>query len=105
LQEELRAADLPVATALREGDIMILGKVSVTAPRDGQQQVSLNWTAVRTGGSDELGQVDQQSTIPAGSLDGPWGPVAGEIAKAAAAGLIDLLDQAGRRQFQSAEER
>jgi hypothetical protein len=101
LQEELRAADLPVAAEVREGDILIFGKVVLTAPRDGQQLLSISWTATRTGGEAELGQVDQQNSIPAGSLDGPWGPVAREIAKAAAAGLIDLLDQAGRGQIRS----
>jgi hypothetical protein len=44
----------------------------------------------------ELGEIAQQNVVPAGSLDGPWGPVADEVARAAASGLLDLLGQAGK---------
>jgi len=42
----------------------------------------------------ELGQVNQQNAVPAGSLDGAWGELAYDVAGAAAPGIARLIEQA-----------
>ncbi|MEM8786357.1 MAG: hypothetical protein AAGF19_10925, partial [Pseudomonadota bacterium] len=39
----------------------------------------------------DLGNVKQSETIPAGSMSGAWGPVAYVVAGGAATGMADLL--------------
>lgn len=95
LAVELKAASLPLADAIGEDDLLVLGTVDVTPPRDGLQEVDIRWLLVRARGDAELGEIAQRSRVPAGSLNGPWGPVAQEVARGAAAGMIDLLQRVG----------
>ena len=96
LQAELAAAKLPVADRIGDGDLLILGDVAVGPAEAGLQTVSIRWSLVSAGDDRELGEIAQQNLVPAGSLDGPWGPVAAEVARAAASGLADLLGAAGK---------
>ncbi len=97
LEADLRAADLPLTDQPRGEDLLIRGTVALTPPKDGLQHVSLDWILVKAADGTQIGHVAQESDIPAGSLDGPWGSVAEDISRAATAGLVDLLEQAGRR--------
>jgi hypothetical protein len=67
--------------------------VAVAPPKDGQQLVSVRWVVALAEGR-ELGQVNQQNAVPAGSLDGAWGDLAYDVAGAAAPGIARLIDQA-----------
>ncbi len=98
LEANLRAADLPLTDRPRGEDLLIRGTVALTPPKDGLQHISLDWALIKAADGSQIGQVAQESDIPAGSLDGPWGSVAEDISRAATAGLVDLLKQAGRRQ-------
>lgn len=96
LQAELAAAKLPVVDRIGDGDLLILGDVTVGPALGGLQAVSIRWSLVSAIDDRELGEIAQQNMVPAGSLDGPWGPVAEEVARAAATGLVDLLGAAGK---------
>ncbi len=79
------------ATALR-----IAGRVQVGAAEDGMQPVAITWSVFDASGA-EVGQVSQSNSVPAGSLDGAWGEVAVLVADWAAAGILDLLQEARMR--------
>jgi hypothetical protein len=96
LELELSAAKLPVANRIGENDLLVLGDVTVGPAQGGMQAISIRWSLIDADEDRELGTIAQQNTVPAGSLDGPWGPVADEVARATAAGLIDLLGAAGK---------
>jgi hypothetical protein len=72
--------------------LVLIGKVELSAPREGKQQVKVHWTLERPDGR-EIGQVNQENAVPAGSLDGPWGDVAFAVASAAAPGVAALIQR------------
>ena len=94
LRERLVAADLPVADRAAPNDLLVLGKVELGPPARGYQEVAIRWSVVTASDGRELGQVEQRNQVPAGSLDGPWGPMAGAVAEGAASGIVDLLKRA-----------
>ncbi len=96
LEAELLAAGFPVAEEISEEDLLVLGDVTLGPPQEGVQDVTVTWLVVSAQGGAELGEIAQRNRVPAGSLDGPWGPVARAIARGAAEGVIDLLDRASR---------
>ncbi len=96
LAAELEAAKVPVADRIGDGDLLVLGDVTVGPAEGGLQAISIRWTLISASDDRELGTIDQRNVVPAGSLNGPWGPVAEEVARAAAGGLIDLLGAAGK---------
>ncbi|HXQ49568.1 MAG TPA: hypothetical protein VN802_00610 [Stellaceae bacterium] len=67
--------------------------VAVSPPKDGQQSVAVRWVLALSEGR-EMGQVSQQNTVPAGSLDGAWGDVAYAVAAAAAPEIALLIERA-----------
>ena len=91
LRVELTAAGLPVSDREGPADILVLGNIDLDPGPAGLQQVAITWSVVTARDREELGQVTQRNRVPAGSLDGAWGPVAREIARDAAHGVIDLL--------------
>lgn len=93
LRAELAAAGLPVSARQSPSDILVLGEIVLEPAREGGQEVAIAWSVVRAGSREELGRVEQRNRVPAGSLDGPWGHVARDIARAAAQGVIDLLER------------
>ncbi|MFQ5776192.1 MAG: hypothetical protein ACE5GS_16865, partial [Kiloniellaceae bacterium] len=96
LEAELLAAKLPVADRIGEDDLLVLGDVALGPPRDGVQEVAVKWLVVSARDDEELGEIAQRDRVPAGSLDGNWGATAREIARGAAAGVIDLLERVAR---------
>ncbi len=96
LAAEFLAAELPVADKIGEHDLLVLGNIELGPPKDGLQEVAIKWLVIRVRGNEELGEIAQRNHVPAGSLDGPWGAAAREIARGAAAGMIDLLGSAGK---------
>ncbi len=71
-------------------DITLLSAIKVTLHDLSQQDVVITWRAVLRDGR-ELGQLHLENTIPAGALDGVWGPTAFSIASAAQPQLATLL--------------
>jgi hypothetical protein len=96
LQTELSAVNLPLARQAGKHDLLIACTVTLGAPRGYWQEVRVTWALKRAGDGAELGQIQQRNQVPAGSLDGPWGPAAQGIAEGAAAGIRDLFEQLGR---------
>ena len=65
------------------------------APPDGKnQKVKVSWALIRPDGS-EVGRVNQENAVPAGSLDTFWGDIAYAVTAAAAPGVRQLIEQAG----------
>lgn len=93
LKTELRAARLPLVDWIREHDLLIAGQVRLGPTRGYWQDVIVSWAVIRVSDGRELGRIDQGSRVPAGRLDGPWGQIAEDIAKGAAAGLLELIGQ------------
>ena len=96
LEAELLAAKLPVAERIAEDDLLVLGDVALGPARDGRQDVAVTWLVVSAREGTDLGEVAQRNRVPAGSLDGPWGPTARAIARGAAEGVMDLLKRASK---------
>ncbi len=93
LQNELRKKGIPLASGAAAGAAhRIEGKVAVGASNGGKQPISIDWVVKDPRGT-KLGTVAQKNEIPAGSLNGKWGPTAGAAAAAAAQGIIRLLPQ------------
>lgn len=85
-----------VALVQKSGDkasFVLAGNVHLSPPEAGKQQVKVSWVLRRSNGA-EIGRVDQQNAVPAGSLDGPWGDIAFAVARAAAPGVVALIEKA-----------
>jgi hypothetical protein len=85
-----------VALAEKAGDketLVLSGRVELSAPDAGRQQVKVRWVLSRADGG-EVGQINQENAVPAGSLDGPWGDIAFAVANAAAPGVAALVEKA-----------
>jgi hypothetical protein len=72
---------------------VLTGKVAVAAAQAGHQDVKIIWALSRADGK-EIGQVSQENAVPAGSLEGNWGDTAYDVATAAVAGIVELLQRA-----------
>ena len=84
-----------VALAQKDSDkksFILTGEVVLSPPEQGRQQVKVSWILRRPDGG-EIGRIDQQNAVPAGSLDGPWGDIAFAVANAAAPGVAALIDK------------
>ena len=95
LERQLSLAGLPTADSPATGDLVVRGRTEMTPPQQGQQQITITWTLEEAGRTSSLGEISQANSVPAGSLDGPWGSAAEGAAQGAADGLFDLLDRLG----------
>jgi hypothetical protein len=89
----LNRAHVPLVE--KSGDkksFVLTGKVELSPAKAGQQRVKVSWILRRPNGA-ELGRIDQQNDVPAGSLDGPWGDIAFAVANAAAPGVAALIEK------------
>lgn len=77
----------PGTTAYR-----VEGRVQMGSANAGKQPIKIDWI-VRDPQGANLGTVSQENEIPAGSLNGPWGPTASAAATAATQGVLKLLPQ------------
>jgi len=74
------------------GTLLALGTVRLQ-DRGAMQLVQIEWRVVKADGT-SVGTVSQQNQVPAGTLDGAWGPIANAAASGSAEGLIQLLQAA-----------
>jgi hypothetical protein len=71
----------------------LAGKVELGPAQGGKQNIKITWSLSRPDGS-EIGRVNQENKVPAGSLDGAWGETAYFVAIAATSGIVELLKRA-----------
>lgn len=96
MADALRRSHL--ALAEKPGDkanFVVVADVAVSPPAGGKQEVQIAWRLRRPDGG-QVGEVKQENSVPAGSLDGPWGVTAYEAANAAAAGIAALIAETRR---------
>lgn len=74
----------------RPPDYTVSGTVAVSSVKDGRQTVEIEWHVIDAKGH-EAGKVSQLNAVPAGSLDGAWGPVAQAAASEAASGIHQVI--------------
>jgi hypothetical protein len=86
----LKSRSVSLAAGPQEAAHHLSAEVSVTPPSDGLQTVSITWQVNRPDGK-PVGDATQANEIPAGSLDGRWGVIAGYAATAAVDGIADIL--------------
>lgn len=92
--EALRRANVALAEKPADHETFVLaGTVLMSRPQSGKQQVKVNWTLLRPDGS-QIGEVNQENAVPAGSLDHVWGDVAYAVASAAVPGITALIERA-----------
>ena len=92
MRSALSRVGFRLAEAPTPGGLVIAGRVRLAPPHGGRQEVEINWSVRRPDGA-ELGKLTQRNTVPAGSLDGPWGGTANDIADSAVDGVRDLLSR------------
>ena len=93
MERELLAAGLPVADTQQEKDLLIQGSVNLGPVEEGTQAVAIQWLLIRAADGEEIGSIEQKNRVPAGSLDGRWGRIAGDVARAAMSGFYDIFEQ------------
>jgi hypothetical protein len=81
-----------------KADLLVAAEIGVTAAGPNSQHVKIVWHVRRPGGGGtggekggEIGQVAQENDVPNGTLSGPWGDIAYNIAMAAGGGLLQLV--------------
>jgi hypothetical protein len=73
------------------GRLVLAGKVDVGPPKNGAQHVQIVWAVQRDG--KEIGRINQENDVPAGTLDKGWGDIAFIVADAALPGIMALLER------------
>ncbi len=93
MEAVLRQANVSVADDAAAGrkHFTVTGKVILADAVEGKQKVTVSWILLDPDGG-QVGQVNQENAIAAGSLDGRWGDIAYAVAKSAAGGIVALLD-------------
>lgn len=94
MAEVLRRSHVALAERPQDKETLVLaGRVEMSAPAGGKQQVKISWALSRSDGR-EVGQISQENAVPAGSLNSVWGDVAYAVASAAAPGVTALIERA-----------
>ncbi|MCI4660384.1 MAG: hypothetical protein MRY63_01000 [Neomegalonema sp.] len=88
LSRQLRKVGVPIIEAAKPGVYLIGAEVSATRTAQGDA-VSILWQVHR--GLEKIGEVAQNTTVPAGALDTRWGTQADMAAAAARAGILQLI--------------
>jgi hypothetical protein len=93
MKTALLTAQVPMAEQTGELLAEVKGLVELSPPdKKAQQTVRITWSVLRPDGS-VAGEAQQENAVPAGSLDGPWGRVAGLAATAATDGIKQILNR------------
>jgi hypothetical protein len=94
MREFLAGRGFVVQEASEGAGFAVQGIVQMVSARAGVQRVELQWIVSRRDGH-ELGRVVQLNEVPAGSLNGLWGDVAYVAAQQGAAGVQQVIRNAG----------
>jgi hypothetical protein len=88
----LRHADIDLVDPKSgKPDLNVDAEVTVE-PKANAQHIKNVWHVSRANGN-EVGTVGQENDLPRGRLDGPWGDIAYNVAIAAGAGIMQLVDR------------
>lgn len=90
LKKRLAASGLKVASGPDRGAHTVKGTITLADLTGGKQSVRIDWLVTAPGGK-RLGTIVERSTIPQGSLNGPWGAIADAAAAKAATDIVNLL--------------
>lgn len=88
---------IALAAAPEQQDLLLYCLVDISPVQGNVQLVTIHWQLLEARDFVEIGRVTQENLVPAYSLAGAWREAAGEIAQAAADGILELLQQAGLR--------
>ncbi len=101
MADALRRAKVPlIQKPADKPGFVVEGKVEISKPDSGKQSVKIAWSLLDPQGA-LLGQVNQENAVAAGSLDGPWGLTAFDVANAAAPGIAALIAEARKADARS----
>jgi len=89
----LRRSGIALRPVASDDTFILLGSVHRAPAANAQERVAIRWTLIRPDGR-EIGSVDQANMVPAGRLDGSWGPVALVIADNALPAILALVQAA-----------
>lgn len=92
MQNEITELGFDVLPEIWQANYILKGEVSLTPPKRGTQVVTILWQLERQNG-EYVGKIEQKNRIRAGTLNGPWGPVAKAAAQGGARGILKLLKQ------------
>lgn len=93
VRASLGLAKVPLSDR-KDGAAVLTAKVEVGAARNGTQPIRIIWRLDDADGA-RIGEAAQENGVPQGSLDGPWGEIAGYAADAAVEGILELIAAAG----------
>lgn len=88
-----RAGDAPWLTTQ---DFSIEGSILTASRSDGRTDVSIHWL-VKSADGQHLGEIHQKNALDAARIAGSWGEVAESAARAAADGVVAVLQPAPER--------
>ncbi len=86
----MQARELEATTDRATATAIVQGVMSVTPNGAGKEKAEIKWRVSRPNG-EEVGVVTQSNDVPAGSLKGAWGEIAGYVALGAGDGIADLV--------------
>lgn len=90
IKKKLFSKGIKLASASGANVYTVRGKVNLSKPSGGQQNIKIEWQVLDPKGQ-RLGTVSQANKVPKGSLDSKWGPIADAAANAAADGIFKLI--------------
>lgn len=103
MRELLVAAKVPLQENPALADIALKGVVDLAPSGANIERIRIAWILLTKDGA-ELGRLEQNNAIPAGSLNGRWGGTAYDASLAVFDSLrqsLDVLDEARRRQAEA----
>jgi hypothetical protein len=80
-----------------EADYVVEARAAVTPLRPDEELLVLTWVVKDKGGK-EIASISQEGAVPKGRLSTPWGGLARDIAEGSAAGIIQVVATASRKQ-------
>jgi len=92
LRHALEAGPFGLAENAGGATHVVRGTVTADPPKDGNQRIAIEWRVTTPDGR-EVGEANQENTVPAGRLDRRWGGIAGLAAQAAAEGITEILQR------------
>lgn len=86
----LRDQGVPLTADLAAESYVLAGAVAMESETRQEQRVTIDWTLFAPDG-EEIGTVTVSNLVPAGSLDGAWGPIADAASAGSAEGMLQLI--------------
>lgn len=91
MKRHLTQQGVKLAEGRVAGAFTVTGSVQMGAAEGGEQPITIRWFVKDPSGKSLSNAVVQRNKVPAGSLDGAWGPIADMAAGEAAKKIAELL--------------